>query len=314
MPSLSIVIPVYNAELTLADLHAQLLPTLANITQDFEIILVEDGSLDKSWAIVEALASQDTHTQGIRLSRNYGQHNALLCGIRTACYDITITMDDDLQHPVSELPILLAKLNEGYDVVYGAPQRQQHGLLRDMASRITKLALKGAMGVETASNVSALRAFRTELRAAFVDYRSPTVSIDVLLTWATANFGVVHVRHDPRAAGQSNYTLRKLVTHAFNLLTGFTTLPLQIASYIGFTFALFGLGVLLWVVGRYLMGGSSVPGFPFLASIIAIFSGVQLFALGITGEYLARIHFRTLERPAYVVRKSEVNPVQETQD
>lgn len=303
MNSLSVVIPVYKAELTLGDLYSTLIPALENLTTQFEIIFVEDCGRDRSWDIIQELARRDNRVHGIKLSRNYGQHNALLCGIRAARNDVVITMDDDLQHPVTELPILLNKLDEGYDVVYGAPQKERHGLFRDLASRMTKLALQGPMGVETARNVSAFRAFRTSLRNAFSDYRSPFVSIDVLLTWASSNFAAVKVQHLPRAAGQSNYTVRKLITHAFNLLTGFTTLPLQLASVVGFIFTLFGFCILAWVVGRYLFVGSAVPGFAFLASIIAIFSGAQLFALGVFGEYLARIHFRTLERPAYVVRE-----------
>jgi undecaprenyl-phosphate 4-deoxy-4-formamido-L-arabinose transferase len=123
----------------------------------------------------------------------------------------------------------------------------------------------------------------------------------VLLTWSTSNFTSITVKHDPRELGESNYTVGKLVSHAVNMLTGFTTFPLQLASMIGFVFMLFGLGVLVWVVAKWLIYGSSVPGFAFLASIISIFSGVQLFTLGIFGEYLARIHFRTMDRPPYVV-------------
>jgi undecaprenyl-phosphate 4-deoxy-4-formamido-L-arabinose transferase len=157
------------------------------------------------------------------------------------------------------------------------------------------------MGAKSASQVSAFRAFPTRLREAFAEYRSPSVSIDVLLTWATANFTAVRVKHAPRLVGKSNYTVRKLITHAFNLMTGFSTMPLQLASVIGFVFTLFGLGVLGWVVGRYFISGSSVPGFAFLASIISIFAGAQMFTLGIIGEYLARMYGRTMERPAYVV-------------
>ena len=157
------------------------------------------------------------------------------------------------------------------------------------------------MGIETARDVSAFRVFKTKLREGFKNYCSPFVSIDVLLTWSTSNFASVKVRHEPRLAKQSNYTLGKLISHALNLMTGFSTLPLQIASLIGFIFTLFGFGVLAWVLGRYFITGGSIQGFPFLASIIAIFSGAQLFALGIFGEYLARIHFRTMDRPPYVV-------------
>lgn len=237
------------------------------------------------------------------MSRNYGQHNALLCGIRAARGSVIVTMDDDLQHPPDELPRLLAKLNEGYDVVYGPPEHNQHGWLRALVSRITKLALAGAIGTANARQVSAFRVFRASLRDVFADYRSPTVDIDVLLTWATSRFTAVPVRHEPRRYGVSGYTLPRLVHYTLNRVVGFSPRPLRIVSVMGCFFALFGLGVLAYGLVRYLMLGAVVPGFAFLASLLAIFSGVQLLALGILGEYLARIYFRTMERPPYVVRE-----------
>src|SRR5262249_34325278 len=153
-------------------------------------------------------------------------------------------LDDDLQHPPEEIPTLLDKLSEGYDVVYGTPRQVQHGFWRAAASRITKLALQGAIGAETARYVSAFRAFRTAARAAFDHYQGSFVSIDVLLTWATTRFAAVPVRHDQRHAGVSNYTVRKLVTHALNMMTGFSVVPLQVASVLGFAFTLFGLALL----------------------------------------------------------------------
>jgi undecaprenyl-phosphate 4-deoxy-4-formamido-L-arabinose transferase len=299
--SISVVIPVFNAEPNLPELHRQLMPALAALAERFEVILVEDCSSDRSWEIVQRLAQEDERVRGIRLNRNYGQHNALLCGIRAARYEVIVTMDDDLQHPVSEIPKLLDALAAGHEVVYGTSKELQHNLWRNLASRMTKLALQSAMGAKSAAQVSAFRAFPTRLRTGFEDYRSPNVSIDVLLTWATQRFTAVEVKHAPRLAGESNYTMRKLVTHAFNLMTGFSTLPLKLASVVGFLFTLFGFGVLAWVVAAYFISGTSVPGFAFLASIIAIFSGAQMFTLGIFGEYLARMYGRTMERPAYVV-------------
>jgi undecaprenyl-phosphate 4-deoxy-4-formamido-L-arabinose transferase len=274
---------------------------MADQTSDYEIIFVEDGGGDGSWEIVANLARAHHRVRGIRMSRNYGQHSALLCGIRAARYDVILTMDDDLQHPVSEIAPMLAALKPEYDVVYGTPKTEQHGLLRDVASHLTKIALTSAMGAETARNVSAFRVFRTRLREGFRDYRSPYVSIDVLLTWTTSRFTAIKVQHAPRAAGVSGYTVGKLIRHAFNLMTGFSTLPLQIASIAGFGCVLFGVLILAYVLLHYLTYGSSVPGFVFLASMIAIFSGAQLFALGIFGEYLARMHFRSMDRPTYVV-------------
>lgn len=298
---LSIVVPVYRSQAVLPELHRRISAAMESLGPDFELILVEDCGGDDSWSVITELAAADPRVCGIKLARNYGQHNALLCGIRAAKGEIVVTLDDDLQNPPEEIPALIARLDEGYDVVYGKPRQEQHGILRDAASRITKLALQGAMGAETASQVSAFRAFRTRLRDAFDAYRSPTVNIDVLLTWGTTRFSNVIVRHDERIDGASGYTLRKLITHALNMMTGFSTLPLQMASVMGFIFAIFGFGLLLYLLGRYLVFGSVVPGFTFLASVIVIFSGVQLFALGIFGEYLARMHFRAMERPTYTV-------------
>jgi len=235
--------------------------------------------------------------------RNYGQHNAILCGIRLAQFEAIVTMDDDLQHPPEEIPRLTNKLSEGYDVVYGTPIEQKHGLWRDMASIITKASLQAAIGAETARMVSAFRVFRTQVRKAFEDYRGSFVSLDVLLTWGTTHFTAVPVRHDQRKKGISNYTIWKLINHAVNMMTGFSPVPLQLASIIGFLFTIFGFVILVYVVGNYFIHGGSVPGFSFLACMIAIFSGVQLLMLGIFGEYLARVHFRTMDRPSSIIRE-----------
>lgn len=297
----SVVIPVYFAADTLSELAAQLVPALDALGRPYEIVLVNDGSKDRSWEIIQTLAREYPCIIGINLMRNYGQHNALLCGIRQAQYDITITMDDDLQHSPASIPLLLAKMEEGYDVVYGSPQQEQHGLFRDAASVLTKIALTSIMDAKSARHVSAFRAFRTGIRAAFEAYSGPTVSIDVLLTWGAERIGYVTIEHAPRAAGVSHYNFRKLVNHALNLMTGFSTLPLRMATWIGFLTVLFGIGILLYVVIRYLVQGGVVAGFSFLASIISIFAGAQLFALGIIGEYLARMHFRLMDKPSYVV-------------
>jgi len=301
---ISVVVPAYNSAAMLPLLVRELERVLPTCSKGFELILVNDASPDQSWRVITELAQERAWLHGINLMRNVGQHNALLCGIRAAKYDIVVTIDDDLQNPPEEIPRVLAKLAEGFDVVYGVPEHQQHGLLRDLASKITKLVLQNAMGTEIAQNISAFRAFRTQVRESFQQYRGPFVSIDVLLTWGTTRFGAVQVRHEARREGVSAYTLRKLILHALNMMTGFSVLPLQIASLVGFAFTIFGLLALAFVIGRYLIQGSAVPGFPFLASLIAVFSGAQLFALGIIGEYLSRVHFRTMDRPPYTVRST----------
>lgn len=301
--SVSVVVPVYNSQSILPTLVERLELVLASLANQYELILVNDGSRDQSWAIIKELSTRHPWVRGINLMRNYGQHNALLCGIRSALGDLIVTMDDDLQNPPEEIPRMLAKLDQGYDVVYGTPQVEQHGLWRDVASRITKMALQSAAGAAVASKASAFRLFRASLREAFTDYRSPYISIDVLLTWGTTHFSTVPVAHNPRQVGASNYTFRKLVTHALNMMTGYSTAPLRLASLVGFGFTLFGVAVLAFVLFRCFVSGCTVQGFPFLASVICIFSGAQLFALGIVGEYLARMHVRSMDRPPYTVRQ-----------
>jgi len=303
MIDLSIIIPVYRSEESLRELYQRLIQVLKDQNLSFEILFVEDCGGDNSWLVIQELSAADSRVNGLRMSRNYGQHNALLAGIRSASGKNIATLDDDLQHPPEEIPKLLSELLKGYDVVYGSPKSEQHGFFRDIASQITKIALQGAMGVQTARNVSAFRVFRTELRDAFSSYRSPSVNIDVLLTWATSRFTSIGINHVRRKYGESNYTTRKLIQHAMNMMTGFSTLPLKLASYIGFIFSIFGMLVLVYVIGKYVLSGSEVPGFPFLASIIALFSGAQLLALGVMGEYLARMHQRTMDRPAYNIQE-----------
>lgn len=302
------MIPAYHSAATLEELIERLALVLPTQAAEFEVIIVNDGSQDETWEVISRLSETFSWVRGLGFMRNYGQHNALLAGIRAARFDVTVTMDDDLQHPPEEIPKLLSALTPHLDVVYGSPEKEAHGLLRNVASVVTKLTLQNATGAETARMLSAFRVFRTHLRDSFSEYNHPYVNIDVLLTWGSARFSAITVRREARALGESAYTIRKLIRHTLNMLTGFSVIPLQVASIVGFIFTLFGMGILAYVIGRYIIMGTSVPGFPFLASIIAIFSGAQLFALGVIGEYLARMHFRSMNKPAYAVRDRTESP------
>lgn len=303
-PAVSVIVPVYRSEKTLTPLYERIVRTFEPMKLPFEIIFVEDAGGDDSWDVIGRLAKSDRRVKGFRMGRNFGQHNALLCGIREAAGQTIVTLDDDLQHPPEEIPKLLERLAAGADVVYGRPIKESHGIWRNMVVAFTKCLMKHAMGLKNTGEVSAFRAFRTRLRDAFTGFNHNYVSVDVLLSWATQRFDSVTVEHHPRAEGKSNYTLRKLVRHALNLITGFSSAPLRLASLIGMLAVLLGVGVLVYVIAVFFIVGRVVPGFAFLASIIAIFSGTQLFALGIIGEYLARMHSSSLQRPPYVVAES----------
>lgn len=300
--NVSVIVPVYNGTNSLRALASELERVLSNVAEQYELVLVNDGSSNQCWSIILELMEKYAWIRGIDLMRNYGQHNATLCGIREAQYEITVTMDDDLQNPPAEIPKLLDKLNAGYDVVYGVPQKVREIFWRALASQVIRLVLRRVMGSNVAWQVSSFRTFRTSIRDAFVEYSSPSVFVDVLLTWGGGRFAAVPVRHDARSGGESTYTFGKLLGLALNMLTSFSTLPLRFASMVGFFFTLFGIGVLIYVVGRYFINGGSIPGFPFLASVIAIFSGATLFALGIIGEYLARIYIHSMRQPSYIIR------------
>jgi undecaprenyl-phosphate 4-deoxy-4-formamido-L-arabinose transferase len=300
--NISVIVPVYNSENSLSELYKRLTDVMESIADGYEIIMVNDGSHDASWDVITGLAKHSETLKGINLMRNFGQHNALLSGINVAQHEIIVTIDDDLQNPPEEIPKLIDKLKEGYDVVYGTPEQERHGLWRDIASKVTKILLKKSMGVETARDISAFRVFRGNISRAFSHYRGPFVALDVLLSWGTTRFTSILVSHEKRRMGASNYTLLQLITHTFNMVTGFSALPLRIASVLGFFFAIFGFVVMGYVLIRYLWEGSNVPGFPFLASLVSIFAGVQLFSLGMIGEYLLRMHFRLMDRPYSVMR------------
>ncbi|MGQ9833917.1 MAG: glycosyltransferase family 2 protein [Candidatus Villigracilaceae bacterium] len=294
----SIVIPVYRGVETLELLVKRLAQVLPGLAQAYEVILVNDDSPDNLWELIERLAQEYVWVRGIRLMRNYGQHNATLCGVRAARYEITVTMDDDLQHLPEEIHRLLAKLEEGYDVVYGAPRKLPRGLLRNWMTRTTKRLLAWVMKVPSVREISAFRAFRTNLRQAFVTFQSPTLTLDVLLSWGSSRFAFVTVDIPPSKC--SNYSFSSLVHAALLILTGYSTAPLRLASWLGLVMSLFGMAVFVYVLVIYFIAGS-LPGFPFLASVISIFSGVQMLVLGIFGEYLARMFERIMDRPPYVI-------------
>ncbi len=299
--NISVVVPVYRGESLIEPLVGRLAEALPKFSKKYEVVLVNDGSPDDSWGVIQKLSRKHKWVRGIRLMRNYGQHNATLCGVRAARYEVTVTLDQDLQHPPEEIPALLAKL-ENYDVVYGAPKRLPQGFLRNVVTANTKNILARVMGVPSVKNISAFRAFRTDLRNAFTNFQSPTLIIDVLLSWGTSKFTSVEVGIE-KPEERSNYGFSGLVKAALLILTGYSTAPLRLASVIGFVMTLFGLGIFLYVFYIYFALGS-LPGFPFLASIIALFSGAQLFALGIFGEYLARMFDRSMDRPTYIVQES----------
>jgi glycosyltransferase involved in cell wall biosynthesis len=297
----SVVVPAFHSEASLPALAERVDSALGLASIPFELVLVDDGSEDGTWDAIRRLAEGEGHVRGLRLTRNCGQHNALLAGVRVARQPVVVTLDDDLQYRPESIPALLDALAGGADLVYGVTEQHRHGRLRGLATRTAKRLMRLLTGDPLVTRISPLRAFRTELRDGFAGFDAPYVSLDALLLWSTRRVSEVAVPHDPRTEGRSGYSPRSLARHAMTVVVGFSERPLRIASALGFLFTAFGGVLLAYVLIRYAVQGSNVPGFAFLASAISIFSGVQLFALGVIGEYLARMYPRVMGHPAYTV-------------
>lgn len=303
--SVSVVVPTYRGSATLREFHRRTLEQLGASNDDWELIFVDDCSPDGSWEVIEQLHSEDpNHVVALQMSRNFGQQAALLAGVRISTKDIVVTMDDDLQHRPSTIPTLIGALCQGNDLVYGVPEKGEHAKWRNITSRTAKWILSNTIGAEHARNSSAFRAFRRELGDGWGGVSDPYVSIDVLLSWVTTNHAAIRVPMDERAVGSSNYSFLKLTRHMLNMMTGYSTRPLRLVTLFGFLASFAGLASLFFVIGRWWLTENATPGFAFLASMISVFGGLQLFALGVIGEYLGRVHVRSMSKPAYNVRRS----------
>jgi undecaprenyl-phosphate 4-deoxy-4-formamido-L-arabinose transferase len=300
----SVIVPCFRSTATLAELVERLDRAMPVCAAGHETVLVVDDGEAATWAVAAELARSRGTVRALQLARNYGQHNALIAGIRAARYEVIVTMDDDLQHLPEEVPALLRGLTQDVDLVYGVAGREEHGVGRSLASRTVKALLARALGVRHARDLSAFRAFRSFLTAGFDQISGPHASVDVALSWGTNRTAAVTVDMRPRETGTSGYTLRTLTRYTVNLLVGYSSLPLRLVTWTGFAVGLLGLGLFAQLVYRYATGATTVAGYTTIASMIAIFASVQLVALGVLGEYIGRIHSGGMGHPTYLIRAS----------
>ena len=300
---LSVVIPVYLAGGSLRTLADRLFELLDATGLRNEVVLVDDASPDDSWDVAaEIHSAAPGRVTTIRLTRNFGQHNALMCGLRHARGKYIITMDDDLQHPPEEIPKLLEAIEgSGNDVVYGVPDARKHRGWRNLGSALVTAFYR--LVFKSKVQPSAFRIMRREVVEAILSYDLNYTFIDGLLAWNTQRIGQVTVEHHPRRNGRSGYSLSKLLVLAMNLFTNFSLLPLQMVSLLGFLAALCGFGVGAYYLAQYLFAQIAVPGYASTIIAILVLGGLQLLALGILGEYLGRVHLNINRKPQYTVRE-----------
>jgi polyisoprenyl-phosphate glycosyltransferase len=300
---LSVVIPVYNSAPILPQLYARLSKVLDGLDMTYELVMVEDGSPDDSWRVLSALQQEvPQRITAVQLMRNYGQHNALMCGFRHARGELIVTMDDDLQHPPEEIPKLLdALVANDFDLVYGGYDKKKHPLLKNAGSAIVNMFFRRVFRLPV--TVTAFRVFRRELLDAILSYKRPFTFIDGLLAWNTRRVGTTTVEHHPRAVGRSGDSLGKMITLALNLFTNFSLFPLQIVSLVGGLAAVCGLLTGLYYLIRHFTGSITTPGYASIIVSILILGGLQLLGQGIIGEYLGRLHLNVNEKPQYWERQ-----------
>jgi glycosyltransferase involved in cell wall biosynthesis len=301
--TVSVVVPVYCSASTLPALLDRLRTTLEALGVSWEIVLVDDGSPDGTWETIARLRAE-THggVVAVRLMRNYGQHNALMCGFRHARGDLIVTLDDDLQNPPEEIPKLLDALDAGdCDLVYGMYNSKEHRSWRNAASRAVNVFYR--LVFRTGVTVTSFRAMRRPLMECILRYDLNFTFIDGLLAWNTQRIAAVPVAHHPRASNRSGYSPAKLATLALNLFTNFSLLPLQLVTALGLLLAGGGFAVGILYLVLFLQGKILVPGYASTITAILVLGGAQLIALGIFGEYLGRLHMNVNRKPQYAERQ-----------
>lgn len=302
----SVVVPVYRSAVTLRELHRRVVAAVERITDDFEIILIEDCGGDNAWEIIQQLANEDSRVRGIKLSRNFGQHAATICGCSTARGRWIFTLDDDLEHQPEYIPELYNKAKQGFSLVYGVYSERTHSLWRNITSDIGRKMF--AMAIPSLNySYSSFRCIQGSLAREMIRFDSPFPFVDGYLSWITNDCASVPIIHAERAYGSSNYSFRKLVVHSINIFVTFSDLPLRIASWLGLSAFLIGMVWLATIIIGKIVGDITVSGFASVMAGIVLFGGIQLLILGIIGEYLGRVNFKTSRRPLYLVAR-DTNP------
>ena len=303
----SVVVPVYNSENTLEELYARVKYSFEEeIKESFELILVDDSSRDNSYDKMKKLRLADKRVKIIQLSRNFGQHSALLCGFAASKGDFIVTMDDDLQHPPEEIYKLIQEIqqNEKLDVVIGAYERKKHGPIRNLGTYMSNLVTSKMFGSDPELQLTSFRIMRRNVVNALLQLHVSYPRIGHMLLRVSNRIGNVTVQHDARKYGTSGYTFRRLVNDFIRNITTNSEFPLKILKNIGILAFFTSVLLALYYMLRFFIKGVSVAGFTTLVILLLLFSGIILLGIGILGEYLFRTLEETKHIPNYFIRES----------
>ncbi|MCX7983073.1 MAG: glycosyltransferase [Syntrophales bacterium] len=303
---ISVVIPVHNEEENIPLLLARLRKVMEGFGRPYEIICVDDGSVDRSLELLIAACSNYPHLKVVELTRNYGQHPAVMAGFSQARGDVVVTMDADLQNPPEEIPRLIKVMEEGdYEVVGTVRRVRRDSYFRIMASRVVNLITRRITGIDMTDWGCMLRAYRRPVVEKMVAYAEQATFIPALATVFAKRVTEIEVEHEQRHGGKTNYPLRKLINLQFDLVSAFSNLPLKVLLYGGIIMSFLGMafGLTLIIARLYFGAAWAAQGVFTLFAILFFFVGMQFFALGVLGEYLGRIYREVRRRPSFVIQR-----------
>lgn len=301
--SVSVVIPIFNETGTLEILHRRLSQVLARTGRSYEVIYVDDGSTDSSEKVLRELHRTDSKVTVVRFNRNYGQHAAVIAGFEQAKGDVVVTLDGDLQNPPEEIPKLLAKLEEGYDVVGGWREERHDSGIRKFLSFLINRVTSLIIGVKMRDYGCMLRAYRRHVVERLCQCQEVASFIPALANAYAGSVAEIPVSHSARKTGRSKYGPFRLMRLNFDLLTGFSLLPIQVVSFAGILISFLGLSFAAFLMVRRLLVGPEVEGVFTLFAILFFFVGLQILALGLIGEYVGRIYMEVRRRPRYIIKE-----------
>ena len=300
--NLSFIIPVYHGEATIAPLFEKIKETCEKYAYTYEVLFIWDCGPDESWQQIQLLKNKKPdQIKAIHLSRNFGQHNAIICGFEHASGDLIVTMDEDLQHDPSEIYKLIEKRKSGdFDVVYGKYAQRKHNSFRNITSRALKKMLE--IGIpELHKDYSAYRLIKKETAKACINMQNSYTFLDGYISWITTNVSSVEVTHSTRQARVSSYTLKKLIAHSINIFVTFSSLPIKIVTWLSLSFFSFTFIYAFYTLIQKLFFNSLIPGYTSIMVLLGFGIGAILFGISVLGEYIHRINLKTTKRPNYTI-------------
>jgi undecaprenyl-phosphate 4-deoxy-4-formamido-L-arabinose transferase len=301
-PYISIVIPVYNEEPNIQSLFERLYPVMKEVAKPFEIIFTDDGSHDRSLGLLKGLATTYPEVRVVEFNGNFGQHMAILAAFEISRGIIVITLDADLQNPPEEIPKLVAEIEKGHDVVGSIRQNRQDTFFRKTASLLVNIATRKMTGMKMTDYGCMLRAYHRNVVDNINRCQEASTFIPALAQSFATSPSEVEVAHAERVEGESKYSLYKLIRLNFDLMTGFSVVPLQLFALMGILTSLFAVAFAIFLLVRRFIVGAEVEGVFTLFAILFFFIGITIFGIGIVGEYVGRIYQEVRRRPRYVIR------------